>query len=87
MASFVITICPNAITVPTERSIPAVRITNVWPIASTPTTITCCSTSERFGPGGSGRSSARRTPSSAERDERPDGGADSKRRIHSTGDR
>ena len=48
MASFVITICPSAITVPTERSIPAVRITSVCPIASTPTTITCCSTSERF---------------------------------------
>ena len=48
MASFVITTCPSAITVPTERSIPAVRITSVWPIASTPTTITCCSTSERF---------------------------------------
>jgi hypothetical protein len=47
-ASFVITIWPNAITVPHERSIPAVRITNVWPIASTPTTITCWSTSERF---------------------------------------
>ena len=27
---------------------PAVRITSVWPIASTPTTITCCRTSERF---------------------------------------
>ena len=40
-ASFVITIWPNAITVPTERSMPAVRITSVCPIASTPTTITC----------------------------------------------
>ena len=49
-ASFVITIWPNAITVPQERSIPAVRITNVCPIASTPTTITCCRTSERFWP-------------------------------------
>ncbi len=29
IANFVITICPNAITVPTERSIPAVRITRV----------------------------------------------------------
>jgi hypothetical protein len=47
-ASFVITTCPSAITVPTERSIPAVRITSVWPIASTPTTITCCITSDRF---------------------------------------
>ena len=47
-ASFVITIWPNAITVPTERSMPAVRITSVCPIASTPTTITCWSTSERF---------------------------------------
>ena len=48
IASFVITICPSAITVPTERSMPAVRITSVWPIARTPTTITCWSTSERF---------------------------------------
>jgi hypothetical protein len=40
-ASLVITIWPNAITVPTERSIPAVRMTSVWPIANTPTTITC----------------------------------------------
>jgi hypothetical protein len=47
-ASFVITIWPKAITVPQERSMPAVRITNVWPIASTPTTITCWRTSERF---------------------------------------
>ena len=47
-ASFVITIWPSAMTVPTERSIPAVRITSVWPIARTPTTIVCCSTSERF---------------------------------------
>ena len=28
-ATFVITICPKAITVPTERSMPAVRITSV----------------------------------------------------------
>ncbi len=48
ITAFVITICPSAITVPTERSIPAVRITTVWPIARTPTTITCWSTSERF---------------------------------------
>ena len=48
IASFVITIWPSAITVPTERSMPAVRITSVWPIARTPTTITCWSTSERF---------------------------------------
>ena len=47
-ANFVITTCPSAITVPTERSIPAVRITSVCPIASTPTTITCCITSDRF---------------------------------------
>ena len=47
-ASFVMTIWPNAITVPQERSMPAVRITSVCPIARTPTTITCCITSERF---------------------------------------
>src|SRR5579884_722470 len=47
-ASFVIRICPSAITVPTERSMPAVRITSVWPIASTPTTSVCCRTSDRF---------------------------------------
>ena len=47
-ASLVMTIWPNAITVPHERSIPAVRITSVCPIASTPTTMTCCRTSDRF---------------------------------------
>ena len=41
---------PSAITVPHERSTPAVRMTSVWPIAITPTTITCCSTSDRLSP-------------------------------------
>ena len=40
--------CPSAMTVPTERSMPAVRMTSVCPIARTPTIITCCSTSEKF---------------------------------------
>ena len=40
-ASFVITIWPSAITVPTDRSMPAVRITSVCPIAITPTTAIC----------------------------------------------
>ena len=29
---------------------PAVRMISVWPIASTPTTITCCRISEKFWP-------------------------------------
>ena len=74
IASFVMTICPSAITVPTERSIPAVRITSVWPIASTPTTITCCSTSERFWAWRK-RSvlTEKNAIASTQRDERPDG--------------
>ena len=47
-ASFVMITCPSAMTVPTERSMPAVRITSVCPIARTPTIITCCNTSEKF---------------------------------------
>src|SRR6185437_13363262 len=75
-------------TVPTERSIPAVRMMSVWPIASTPTTITCWSTSERLGPwrkrslfnekNAIVNSSARNGPTA---------GAARKRRIHSSGDR
>ena len=49
-ASVVITIEPSAITMPQERSIPAVRMISVCPIASTPTTTTCCRISERFCP-------------------------------------
>ena len=49
-ASLVMMIWPSAITVPTERSIPAVRMTRVWPIASTPTTRICWRTSEMFPP-------------------------------------
>ena len=49
-ASRVMTIDPNAMTAPQERSIPAVRMIRVCPMASTPTTIDCCTTSERLGP-------------------------------------
>src|SRR5450830_434210 len=41
---------PRAITMPHDRSMPAVRMIRVWPMANTPTTITCCSTSDRFSP-------------------------------------
>ena len=44
-----ITIEPGAIAMPHDRPIPAVRITSVWPIARTPTTITCCRISEDSG--------------------------------------
>src|SRR5262245_609187 len=44
------TIDPSAITIPQDRSMPAVRMTIVWPMAITPTTITCCRISEMFGP-------------------------------------
>ena len=47
-ASLVITIDPRAIAVPQERSMPAVRMISVWPMASVPTTITCWMISEKF---------------------------------------
>src|SRR6185503_12580679 len=50
VANLVITMPPSAITMPHDKSMPAVRITSVWPIAMTPTTITCCSTSDRLPP-------------------------------------
>ena len=46
----VITIDPKAMTAPQERSMPAVRMTSVCPMAKMPTTIDCCTTSDRFGP-------------------------------------
>src|SRR5262245_18756652 len=49
-ASLVMTIPPNAMIIPQARSIPAVRMTNVCPMATTPTTITCCTMSEKFCP-------------------------------------
>ena len=49
-ASFVITIDPKAMTAPQERSIPAVRMISVCPIASVPTSIVCWRTSERLLP-------------------------------------
>ena len=49
-ASFVMTIIPNAITRPHERSMPAVRTMSVCPIASVPTSTDCWRMSERFGP-------------------------------------
>src|SRR5262245_54087854 len=47
-ASLVMTMLPSAIIIPHERSMPAVRMISVWPIAMTPTTITCCRMSEKF---------------------------------------
>ena len=49
-ANLVITMLPNAITMPQDRSMPAVRMTSVWPMAITPTTITCCRISAKFAP-------------------------------------
>ncbi len=49
-ASLLITMLPSAITMPQDRSMPAVRITSVWPMAMTPTTINCCRISEKFAP-------------------------------------
>src|SRR3569833_3083085 len=46
----VITIVPNAITAPLDRSMPAVRITTVWPTASVPSSITCWTTRDRLPP-------------------------------------
>src|SRR5688500_11050903 len=42
------TIEPSAITIPHERSMPAVSTTSVWPMAITPTTTICCRISEKF---------------------------------------
>ena len=47
-ASRVMMMVPNAITAPAERSIPAVRITSVWPIPMMPTTAICWTTSEKL---------------------------------------
>ena len=49
-ASLVITMDPSAITIPQDRSMPAVRMITVCPMAMTPTTITCCRMSEKFCP-------------------------------------
>jgi hypothetical protein len=49
-ASLVMTMLPRAITAPLERSIPAVRMISVWPTARVPTTMTCCTISEKFRP-------------------------------------
>src|SRR3954451_16575164 len=49
-ASFVITTEPSAMPAPFDRSMPAVRMTSVWPIASVPTSIVCWRTSERLPP-------------------------------------
>ena len=42
------TIEPSAMIVPHARSMPAVRMISVWPIASVPITITCWKISEKF---------------------------------------
>src|SRR3990167_791065 len=50
VTTLVITMEPSAITMPHDRSMPAVRMISVWPMASRPTTITCCRISEKFWP-------------------------------------
>src|SRR5688572_9781560 len=42
------TIEPSAMTIPHDRSMPAVSTTSVWPMAITPTTTICCRISEKF---------------------------------------
>ena len=39
---------PSAMTMPHDKSIPAVKMMRVWPIAITPTTMTCAKISEKF---------------------------------------
>ena len=46
--SLAITIDDRTMIAPTDRSMPAVRITSVWAMPRVPTTITCWTTSERF---------------------------------------
>ena len=49
-AVLAITMLPNAITAPHDRSMPAVRMIRVWPMARAPTTMTCCTISEKLPP-------------------------------------
>src|SRR5215471_1070751 len=42
------TMLPSAITMPHDKSMPAVRMMSVWPMAMTPTTISCCRMREKF---------------------------------------
>src|SRR5262249_21485200 len=49
-ANLVITIEPTAMIIPQNKSIPAARMTTVCPMATTPTTITCCSISDKLWP-------------------------------------
>ena len=46
--SLAITIDDRTMIAPTERSMPAVRMTSVWAMPSVPTTITCWTISDRF---------------------------------------
>ncbi|MNN29102.1 hypothetical protein D3C81_1426920 [compost metagenome] len=39
---------PSAIAMPQDRSMPAVRMIRVWPMAMMPTTMTCCKIREKF---------------------------------------
>src|SRR3990167_5843926 len=47
-AILVMTMLPSAMIIPHERSMPAVRMIRVWPMAMVPTTITCCRINEKF---------------------------------------
>jgi hypothetical protein len=47
-ANLLMTMEPSAMTMPHDRSMPAVRMISVWPIAMTPTTMTCCRISEKL---------------------------------------
>ena len=49
-ATLVMTIEPSAMTMPHDRSMPAVRMISVWPMAITPTTMTCCRISAKLAP-------------------------------------
>jgi hypothetical protein len=42
------TMLPSAMIMPHDKSMPAVRMTSVWPMAMVPTTMTCCMMSEKF---------------------------------------
>ncbi len=48
VAMLAIRIDENTVMAPAERSMPAVRMTRVWPSASVAITVTCCSTRPRF---------------------------------------
>ena len=81
-ANLVIKTEPSAIMSPLDRSMPRVKIINVCPMASVPTTITCCTTKDRLRPVKK-RSlcDAKKAPATSSAKSGPTAGARSTRKI------